>query len=162
MYQTTYSYFEEGCRITCTRQTRKVLWGCSLSSLFFKQIWKNGRRGHGHMSASAKGKEQKQVRQLCVTNSVLSISHITFRYWRVHILSDNLSRNSCICHRHKAPHRIMVRGFLQGFLLCVYIKHREGDVNWTPLKGWKSSQNKTRLTDIISWSQRVYLTESSL
>ena len=40
-----------------------------------------------------------------------------------------------ICHRHKAPHRIMVQGFLQGFLLCVYIKHREGDVNWTPLKG---------------------------
>ena len=31
-----------------------------------------------------------------VRNSVLIISHITLRYCRVHIFSDNLSRNSCI------------------------------------------------------------------
>ena len=31
-----------------------------------------------------------------VRNSVLIISHITFRGCRVHIFSDNLSRNSCI------------------------------------------------------------------
>ena len=30
-----------------------------------------------------------------VRNSVLIISHITFRDCRVHIFSDNLSRNSC-------------------------------------------------------------------
>ena len=29
-------------------------------------------------------------------NSVLIISHITFRDCRVHMFSDNLSRNSCI------------------------------------------------------------------
>ena len=28
-----------------------------LSALFFKEIWKNGSRGHGHMSVSAKGKQ---------------------------------------------------------------------------------------------------------
>ena len=33
-----------------------------------------------------------------VRNSVLIISHITFRDCRVHIFSDNLSRNSCIRH----------------------------------------------------------------
>ena len=33
-----------------------------------------------------------------VRNSVLFISHITFRDGRVHIFSDNLSRNSCIEH----------------------------------------------------------------
>ena len=32
-----------------------------------------------------------------VRNSVLIISHITFRDCRAHIFSDNLSRNSCIC-----------------------------------------------------------------
>ena len=32
----------------------------------------------------------------CVRNSVLIISHVTFRDCRVHIFSDNLSRNSCI------------------------------------------------------------------
>ena len=31
-----------------------------------------------------------------VRNSVLIISHITFRDCRVHFFSDNLSRNSCI------------------------------------------------------------------
>ena len=31
-----------------------------------------------------------------VRNSVLTISHITFRDCRVHMFSDNLSRNSCI------------------------------------------------------------------
>ena len=34
-----------------------------------------------------------------VRNSVLIISHITFRDCRVHIFSDNLSRNSCIHNR---------------------------------------------------------------
>ena len=53
------------------------------------------------MFASASGKQQKEVRQLqslrtAVRNSVLIISHITFRGCRVHIFSDNLSRNSCI------------------------------------------------------------------
>ena len=31
-----------------------------------------------------------------VRNSVLIISHITFRDFHVHFFSDNLSRNSCI------------------------------------------------------------------
>ena len=31
-----------------------------------------------------------------VRNSVLILSHITFRDSRVHIFSDNLSRNSCM------------------------------------------------------------------
>ena len=35
-----------------------------------------------------------------VSNSVLIISHNTFRDCRVHILSDNLSRNSCIPQKH--------------------------------------------------------------
>ena len=54
----TYSYFEKGCRKKCTRQFRKVLW-VVFSSLFFKEISNNGKRGHGRMFASAKGKQQK-------------------------------------------------------------------------------------------------------
>ena len=34
-----------------------------------------------------------------VRNSVLIISHITFRDYRVHISSDNLTQNSCIHNR---------------------------------------------------------------
>ena len=52
-----HSYFEKGCRKKSTRQCRKVLW-VVLSSLFFKEICKNGTRGHGHMFTIAKGKKQ--------------------------------------------------------------------------------------------------------
>ena len=63
IWATICSYFEKTCRKKRTRQPRKVLW-VVLSSLFFKEIWKNGKGGHGHMSVSAKGKQQKLVRQL--------------------------------------------------------------------------------------------------
>ena len=36
-----------------------------------------------------------------VKNSVLNIAHITFRHCRVHIFSDDLSRNSCIFEQNK-------------------------------------------------------------
>ena len=41
-----------GKSISC----RKVLW-VVLNSLFFKEISNNGKRGHGRMFASAKGKQ---------------------------------------------------------------------------------------------------------
>ena len=53
-----YGYFEKGCRKKCTRQSRKVLW-VALRAMFFKETWKNGTVGHGHMFASTKGKQQK-------------------------------------------------------------------------------------------------------
>ena len=58
-----YSYFEKGCWKKCTRQSRKVLW-VVLSSLFFKEIWKNGTRGCGRMFARAKEKQRKKFLQL--------------------------------------------------------------------------------------------------
>ena len=43
-------------------------------------------------------KESNQSRfdSYSVRSSVLNISHITFRDFRLHIFSDNLSRNSCM------------------------------------------------------------------
>ena len=55
-----YSYFEKGCRKKCTRQSRKVLW-VVLSSLFFKEIWKDGTRSRGRVFAGAEGKQLKEV-----------------------------------------------------------------------------------------------------
>ena len=54
-----------------------------------------------------------------VRNSVLIISHITFRDCRVHMFSDNLSRNSCIQSEHGVltiytPTRVKI--------LCIKIK----------------------------------------
>ena len=53
-----YSFFEKDCLKKCTHQSRKVLW-VVLSSLFFKEIWKNGTRGHWSVFASFKVKQQK-------------------------------------------------------------------------------------------------------
>ena len=53
-----YRHFEKGWSQKWTRQSRKVLW-VVLSSLFVKEIWKNGMRGHGLMFASSKGKQRK-------------------------------------------------------------------------------------------------------
>ena len=43
-----------------------------------------------------KGSIGRRFDSYSVKNSVLIISHVTFRDCRVHIFSDNLSRNSCI------------------------------------------------------------------
>ena len=48
-----------------------------------------------------------------VRNSVLIISHITFRGCRVHISSDNLSQNSCILQNVTA----IKRGFEKSFFV---------------------------------------------
>ena len=54
-------FFWNSCIYTYSeklQQFRKVL-RVVLSSLFLKEIWKNGRKRHGRMFASAKGKRQK-------------------------------------------------------------------------------------------------------
>ena len=99
----TYSYFEKakGCWIKCTRQPRNISW-VVLSSLFFKEIWNNGRRSEAMDVWLRVLKESNKSRfgSYSVRNSVLIISHITFRDCRVHIFSDNLSRNICIRKRN--------------------------------------------------------------
>ena len=57
---------------------------------------KNSTRRHGRMFASAKRKQQKQVGQPQYQEQCNDHMPITFRDCRVHFLSDNLSRNSCM------------------------------------------------------------------
>ena len=70
-----YSCFEKGCRNKCTRQPRKALW-VVFSSLFFKEISKNGTRGHGRMSARAKGNNKSRFDSYSVKNKC--IDHIPY------------------------------------------------------------------------------------
>ena len=87
-----YSYFEKGCREKCTRQSRKVLW-VVLSLLFFKGIWKNDTIGHGQMFASAKGKQQKYVRQLqCQEQHIDHIPYYLSGLSRAHIFRQDFSK----------------------------------------------------------------------
>ena len=87
-----YSYFEKGWPIKCTRQPRKVLW-VVLSSLFFKEIWKNGRRDRGDMSVRAKRKQQKQVRQQqCQEQCIEHIPYYLSGLWRARFFRQLFSK----------------------------------------------------------------------
>ena len=85
-----YSHCLKG-RKKCTRQFRKVLW-VILSSLFSKEIWKNGTRGHGRVFASTKGKQQRQCQEQCIHHIPYCLSGIV----ACTFFPNNLSRNSCI------------------------------------------------------------------
>ena len=95
----------------CTRTSRKVLW-VVLSSLFFKEIWENGTRGHGNMSESAKGKQQKRVRKLqCQEQWIDRIPYYLSGLSRANFF-DSLSRNSCISGMRRSvssPHKRLRR-----------------------------------------------------
>ena len=93
-----YSYFEKGCRKKCTRQSWQALW-VVLSSPFLREIWKNWHERAMKMCLRVLTERNKVGSTATVVrNSVSIISHITLRDCRVHIFSDNFSRNSCI-HR---------------------------------------------------------------
>ena len=93
-FPSVYSYFEKGCRKKCTRQSRKALW-VVLSSLFFKEIWKNWHeRPWKSVFECNKSRFDSYSRQETLYWSYPM--HSTFRDCRVPIFSDNLSRNSCI------------------------------------------------------------------
>ena len=70
-----YSCFEKGRRKKCTLQSRKVLW-VVFSSLFFKEISKNGTRGQGRMFARAKGNNKSRFDSYSVKNKC--IDHIPY------------------------------------------------------------------------------------
>ena len=91
-----YSYFEKGCRKKCTRQSRKVLW-VILRSLFFKESQDRMAGEAMDLCLRVLKESNKSGFDSCKGgNIVLIIFHITFRDCRVHIFSDNPSRNSCI------------------------------------------------------------------
>ena len=97
-----YSYLEKGCRIKCPRQPRKVLW-VVLSSLFLKKFERMAGEALDICLRVLKESNKSRFDSYSVRNSVLIISHITFRDCRVHIFSDNLSRNSCMSSRLALP-----------------------------------------------------------
>ena len=85
----------EGCRMKCTRQTRKVLW-VVLSSLVFEEILRMAREAMDICLQVLKESNKSRFDSNTARNRVLIISHITFRDCRVHIFNDNRPRNSCI------------------------------------------------------------------
>ena len=81
------------------RDNPKRYCGLFWVSFFFKEIWKNGTWGtwgHGHMFCERKAPQITDSTATIVRNSVLIIFRVIFRDCRVHIFSDDLSRNSCI------------------------------------------------------------------
>ena len=77
---------------------------------FSKKFKRIGTKGHGNVFASPKGEQQKKVRQLQSSGTVYWLYPILpFRDCRLHIFSDNLSRNSCKPILEKRPLRFNAR-----------------------------------------------------
>ena len=93
---TVYSCFEKGCRKKGTRQSRKVLWVV----FFCPVLQRNLKEWHERPRKYVRKCKWKATRvgstATVVRNSVLIISLNTFWGCRVHIFSDNRSRNSSI------------------------------------------------------------------
>ena len=98
----SYSYFEKGCQTRCTLQSRKVLW-VVLSSRFSKETERMTREAMDICLRGLKESNKSRFDSRSVRNSVLIISHITFRDCLLHIFSDNLSRNSSVLQLVKSP-----------------------------------------------------------
>ena len=64
-----YSYFEKGCREKCATILKDIVGGFEFS-FFLKKFERIGTKGHGIVFASAKGKQQKYVRQLQSSGTV--------------------------------------------------------------------------------------------
>ena len=73
----------------------KVL-GVVLSSLFFMKFERMARESMDICLRVVKESNKSRFDSYSARNSVVIISHITFRHCRLHFFSDNLSRSSCI------------------------------------------------------------------
>ena len=90
--ETDHSYFEKGCRKKVHNPERYCGWfwvHCSL-----KKFERMTRETMDICLWVLKESRNSKFDSYSVRNSVLIISHITFRDCRVHIFSGNLSRNS--------------------------------------------------------------------
>ena len=73
--------------------TIPYLWMVLLSLKFFKEIWKNGTRGHGPRFAIVKGKQRKLVQQLqCQEECIDVIPYYLSWLWRAHFIRQSFSK----------------------------------------------------------------------
>ena len=128
-----YSYFEKGCQKKCSRQSRKVLW-VALRALFQRNLKEWRGRPWRYVCEYYRKATKVGSTASVVTNSVLIISHITFRDCHVRISSDNLSRNSCILAHLSVSLRGMVYTCQEESLHIYYIVTPEHLVLQVPVQ----------------------------
>ena len=97
-----YSCFEKGCRKKCARDNPERYCGWFWVLCSTKKFERMAREAIDVCLRILKESNNRRLVSCSVRNSVLIISHITLRDCRVHIFSDNLSRNSWIS---SAAHR---------------------------------------------------------
>ena len=101
-----YSYFEKVCRKKCTRQSRKVLW-VVLSSMFFKEIWMNGTRGHGRV---CEGSNKSRFDGLhCQEQGVDHILYYLSGFSRAHFFRHAFNSGKQRCLAAVMPHKSNTR-----------------------------------------------------
>ena len=94
-----YSCFEKGCQKKCTRQPttlKGIVGGFEFTILQSGNLKELAQKAMKMCLRVLTERNKVGSTATVVRNSISIISHITLRDCRVHIFSDNLSRNSCI------------------------------------------------------------------
>ena len=91
-----YSYFEKGCRKKVHATILKGIVGDFKCTVFQRNLKESYGRPLIYVCECWRKVTKVGSTATVVRNSVLIISHITFRDCRVHFILDKLSRNSCI------------------------------------------------------------------
>ena len=104
-----YSYFDQGCRKKCTRQSRKGIVGGFEGTVLQRNLkeWYEYSRKATKVGLTAS----------VVSNSVLIISHISFQDCRMHISCDNFLETAVYMYTLYTIHSVWLKGII--ILVCV-------------------------------------------
>ena len=91
-----YCYFEKGCRKSARDNPERYCGRFLKVHCSYKKFERMVEEAMGVCLRVLKESNKSRFDSYRVRNSVLIISHITFRDCQVHTFSDNLSRNSFI------------------------------------------------------------------
>ena len=142
-----YSYFEKGCRKKVHATILKGIVGDFKYTVFQGNLKESYGRPLIYVCECWRKVTKVGSTATVVRNSVLIISHITFRDCRVHFILDKLSRNSCMQLREQEPHLNTCFGFIDLNVRPIRsMSHERVSVEWLfgdAAKSFKSVISRT-------------------
>ena len=112
-----YSYFDQGCRKKCTRQSRKGIVGGFEGTVLQRNLKEWYRKPQTYVYEYSRKATKVGLTASVVSNSVLIISHISFQDCRMHISCDNFLETAVYMYTLYTIHSVWLKGII--ILVCV-------------------------------------------
>ena len=112
-----YSYFNQGCRKKCTRQSRKGIVGGFEGTVLQRNLKEWYRKPQTYVYEYSRKATKVGLTASVVSNSVLIISHISFQDCRMHISCDNFLETAVYMYTLYTIHSVWLKGII--ILVCV-------------------------------------------